>query len=205
MKLTKKTMILRGGTEVFVLTPAELVTNVTSGHDNKGFAAIFGNGSGYTFLTAFFSVASELRRNEILYLNTEFFRDNGFVETFSEIEYKYDIVCTNYCETQLSRKDIEKALTTKAYSEQIVNRSPTTDLHYPDSWKTERRLTVKLHKKIMFISTNKDGFISMAKGSSSMATYGDEYYDFLPHSHFDGYENTSTSVGITLYYWYNRQ
>lgn len=203
MKLARKTIMMHGGAELYVLSPAEPITNVTSGHDNKGFAAIFGNGSGYAFLTQFFAAAADLRKNEILYLDTKYFRNDGFEETFSEIEYNYAIVCTNYCETQVSPKEIEKALATKIYTEQIIDRTPTADLHYLDAWKTRRRLTVKLHKEILFLSTNRDGFISLAMGASNLAKCGDKYYDFMPHYHFDWDENTSASVGVTLYHWHS--
>lgn len=203
MKFAKKTIMMHGGVELYVLTPAELITNVTAGHDNRGSAAIFGNGSGYTFLTEFFSVAADLRKNEILYLDTNHYQDDGFDETFGEIDYNYAIVCTNYCETQVSPKEIENALAKKIYTEQIIDRTPTVDLHHVDAWKTQRRLTVKLHKEIMFLSTNRDGFISLAMGASNLAKGGDKYYDFMPHYHFDWDENTSASVGVTLYHWHS--
>lgn len=56
----------------------------------------------------------------------------------------------------------------------------------------------------MYISTNKDGFASLASGSCNLAEYGDKYYEFFPHDHFDWSENTSSSVGVTLYHWQNK-
>ncbi len=57
----------------------------------------------------------------------------------------------------------------------------------------------------MYISTNGDGFKSLTCGALNLTEYGDEYIeDFLPHMHYDWSENTSTSVGVSLYYWNNK-
>ncbi len=56
----------------------------------------------------------------------------------------------------------------------------------------------------MYISTNRDGFCSLAAGAEEMAENGDEHYDYLCHRHYDSDENTSASVGVTLYHWPNR-
>jgi len=46
------------------------------------------------------------------------------MKVFNNCDYNLNIVCTNYCETQISPKDIEKILQVKIYSEEIINRSP---------------------------------------------------------------------------------
>ncbi|MDF2587640.1 MAG: hypothetical protein K0S41_1481 [Anaerocolumna sp.] len=54
----------------------------------------------------------------------------------------------------------------------------------------------------MYISTNRDGFSSLSCGAYNLIQYGDVYIeDSLPHMHYDWNENTSTSVGVTLFYW----
>jgi hypothetical protein len=87
----------------------------------------------------------------------------------------------------------------------VTTRSPLINSSFIEQWKTDRRLTVKISKKNMCISTNRDGFNSLASGANSLVKYGDTFYDdFLPHAHYDSDENTSVSVGVNLYHWQNR-
>ncbi|KNY25857.1 hypothetical protein [Pseudobacteroides cellulosolvens] len=204
MKITQKTITVHGGHEIFLLTPLMVNSNITSGHDNKGYVLIWGNGSGYKFLAECFSVASELKKNEILYLPAKFKGNDEFIQVFGNCDYNLNIVCTNYCETQISLKDIEKILKTKVCSEQIIDRSPIINTKYIERWKTDRRLTVKIYKRYLHISTNRDGFSSLAYGAGNMAEYGDVYYNFFPHVHYDWDENTYKSVGVNLYHWHNK-
>lgn len=60
---------------------------VTAGHDNKGFVIVWGNGSGYKFLTDCFSMAAELHKNEILYLPVSYRASEEFTDTFQGCEY----------------------------------------------------------------------------------------------------------------------
>jgi hypothetical protein len=57
----------------------------------------------------------------------------------------------------------------------------------------------------MYIAANRDSFLSLSQGAYRMQVYGDadSYDGFLPHTHFDREENTSVSLGVTLYYWKN--
>ena len=203
MELIKKTITVHGGRDIHILTPVTIHPAITSGH-NKGYVMIWGNGSGYQFLAECFQISAELNKNEILYLPIQFKANENFKETFPDCDYNLNIICTNYCEIQISPKDIENILPVKVYSEQVINRSPTINTDFIKSWKTNRRLTVKIHKRNMYISTNKDGFSSLSRGACKMAEYGDDYYDFLPHTHFDWAENTSASVGVTLYHWHDK-
>ncbi len=205
MKLIKKTISIHGGREIPVLAPLAPNSNITSGHDHKGDIMIWGNGSGYQYLAECFSIASELNKDEILYVPSQFKAGHKFVQTFDNCDYNLSIVCTNYCEIQISPKDIDKILRAKVYTEQIIYRSPTTRKEFIERWKTDRRLTVKIYKRGLYISTNKDGFSSLSFGACNIAEYGDNYYeDFLPHAHYDWNENTSASVGVTLYHWHNK-
>lgn len=206
MDLIKKTITIHGGREIHVLTPVKVNCNITSGHDNKGFTLILGNGSGYQYLAECFAIAGELQKNEILYIPIQFNGNNEFKQAFGDFDYNMNIICTNYCETQFSCKDIVKLLQVKVFSELAITRSPTINRDYLDKWKTEKRLTVKTHKRYLFITTNREGFSSLACGASDMADYGDDekFNEFPPHQHYDWGENTSASVGVTLYYWHNK-
>lgn len=116
-----------------------------------------------------------------------------------------NIICKNYCETQISPKEIEDILKIKVWTEEIIKRNPRKNTDFIDRWKTNRRLTVKIHNKNKYISTNKDGFHSLTCGAYNLTKYGDEYIeDYLPHMHYDSDENTSASVGVTLCYWYDK-
>lgn len=205
MNLVKNTIIIHGGREIHVLIPEEISQDITAGHDNKGFVVTLGNGSGYLFLAKCFSLASELQKNEILYLPVRFKCTHEFEERFSGFYYNLNIILTNYCNTQISIKDIEKVLQVKVFKQELISRCPNINKDYIESWKTDRRLTVKIHKRNLYITTNRDVFSSLACGASNLAEYGDDvqYNDFSPHYHFDWNENTATSVGITLYYWNN--
>lgn len=205
MEITKKIIKVHGGQEINLLTPQVVNPNISAGHDNKGLLIIWGNGSGYKYLSELFMIAAELKKNEILYLPVKFKSTDKFEQEFCNFDYNFNIVCTNYCETQLSPKDIEKILKVKIYSEQHINRSSALYSEFVDRWKAEKRLTVKIHKRNMYISTNKDGFSSLSRGAFSLINYGDDYEDdFLPHSHHDWNENTFSSDGVTLYYWSNK-
>lgn len=205
MNLTTKTITLHGGREIYVLTPQMMNCNITAGHDKNDFVMILANGSGYQFLAECFSIAAELQQNELLYLPVQFKGNDEFTETFSYFDYNLDIICTNYCETQISPKEIENVLQKKVYAQQSITRSANINKSFIDSWKTDRRLTVKIHKKNLFITTNRDGFSALAYGADHLAAYGDDvkYNTYPPHDHFDWDENTSVSTGVTLYYWHN--
>ncbi len=204
VKLIKRKITVHGGKEVFVLTPYEISWNVMAGHDNKDFVLVWGNGSGYKHLTECFSIAAELHKNEILYLPASYRASEEFNNTFLGCKYNYNIICMNYCETQLSSKEIEEILKIKVCTEEIVNRNPKINTEFIDRWKTNKRLTVKIHKRNMYISTNSDGFKSLSHGAYNLTEYGDEYMEDLPHMHYDWGENTAASVGVTLYYWNDR-
>jgi regulator of sigma D len=205
VKLIRKKITIHGGNELFILKPCDISKSVTAGHDNKGFVLIWGNGSGYQFLAECFSIAASLQKNEILYIPIRYCPSDDFKETFNGFEYNYNIVCVNYCETQISLKDIEEILKIKIYTEETIILMPDVNTEYIDRWKTNRRLTVKIHRTNMYISTNRDGFHSLSRGACNLTEYGDEFInDYLPHMHYDWHENTSTSVGITLYYWHDK-
>ncbi|WFR59648.1 hypothetical protein QA584_11340 [Anaerocolumna sp. AGMB13025] len=206
MKLIKRKIKVYGGKEIYILTPYAISPNITAGHDNKGFVLIWGNGSGYQFLTECFSIAAELHKDEILYLPVRYQVGKEFTDTFQGCECNYDIVCRNYCETQISIKEIEDILKIKSRTEEIIQRNPKINKEFIDRWKTNRRLTVKIHKRNMYISTNRDGFHSLTYGAMNLTEYGDVYIeDYLPHMHYDWSENTSSSIGINLYYWNDRK
>jgi len=130
---------------------------------------------------------------------------SGFKEFISDFSFNSNIYLVNYCETQISPKDINKIANIKIFSNETIERSLDIKEEYIDSWKTNRRLTVKNHKKNMVISTNRDGFINLADGAKHLSDYGDdiEYNDYPPHFHYDWGENTSKSDGVILYYWHN--
>lgn len=205
MNIVRNTITIHGDKEIYVLIPQEISQDITAGHDNKGFVMILGNGSGYLFLAKCFSIASELQKNEILYIPVRFKGGHEFEECFRNFDYNLNIILTNYCNTQISIKDIEKVLQIKVYRQELISRTPKIIKEYIESWKTDRRLTVKIHKRNLYITTNRDGFSSLACGAGNLSKYGDDvqYNDFPPHLHFDWEENTCSSVGVTLYYWNN--
>lgn len=205
MELTKKKATLYGGREIAILCPHEVDRNIAAGHDNKGNALIWGNGNAYRFLSQCLAVAAELQNNELLYIPVQFEASEDFRYIFDGCDYSLNIVCTNYCETPISIKDIERALQIKGCEEQIISRTATVNCEYIERWKTERRLTVKTHRKYIYIATNRDGFLSLSQGAHRMRAHDDanSYDGFLPHIHFDWEENTSVSLGVTLYYWSN--
>lgn len=206
MNIVRNIIKIHGGNEIYVLTPQEISECITAGHDNKDFVVILGNGSGYQFLAKCFSIASKLQQNEILYLPVRFKSSYEFEERFSSFDYNLNIILTNYCSTQISIKEIEKVLKVNVFKQEIISRCYNINQECIESWKTDRRLTVKIHKRNLYIATNRDVFSSLACGASKLSEYGDDikYNDFAPHFHFDWRENTSTSVGVTLYYWNNK-
>lgn len=205
MELTKRTVVVHGGREVAILIPLTGHCGIAAGQDTKGRVYMWGNGGGYQFLTECFAVAAELDRNEILYLPMHYEASEHFRETFCDCDWNFDLICVNYCETQLTPKHIDKALSVKIYSEQAVRREPAINTAYVDEWKTHRRLTVKAYKRSIYVSTNRDGFSSLAHGASLMATCdGCHEEDGLAHVHYDWSENTSASLGVTLYHWQDR-
>ncbi len=202
MEFTRRTITLHGGRELYILSPNTAICGIASGHDHKGNALIWGNGTGYQFLSQCFAISAELKNNEILYIPIRFEAVEQLRQAFGDCVYNLNIICTNYCDTQISPKDIERALGVKTFEERTIHRSAVVSKDYVESWKTERRLTVKTHKKNMCITTNRDVFSALARGAQKMQAYGDDYHnDFSPHTHFDWDENTSVSLGVTLYYW----
>ncbi|MEL7658970.1 MAG: hypothetical protein AAGU75_24020, partial [Bacillota bacterium] len=206
MRLIRRAVTAHGGRIFYVLIPVSVDSNIAAGYDQKGYVIIWGNGSGYQFLAECFSIAAELKENEILYIPSIFKPGAAFKELFSNCEHGLDIVCVNYCELQISPKDIDKLMRINVYTEQVTTRTPTINNDFIERWKTDRRPTVKLSKQNLCITTNRDGYRSLACGADSLSQYGDDFDDdgFLPHVHYDWSENTSVSVGVNLYHWSNR-
>jgi len=204
MLIDKKTVTIHGGKKIHLLTPCKIDYNITAGHNNKGFVIILGNGSGYHYLKECFLIAASLKENEILHIPI-CSNESGYKEFIGDFTSNSNIYLVNYCEAQISPKGIDNVCNTKIFSNEIIERSLDIKEEYVDSWKTNRRLTVKNHKKNMIISTNRDGFINLADGAKHLSDYGDdvEYNDYPPHFHYDWGENTSKSDGVTLYYWHN--
>lgn len=204
MKLIKRKVIVHGDKEIYIIIPYDICLRITGEHDNKGFLVIYGDGSGYEFLRECFSIAAELQKNEIFYIPSSNQSIEGLIDTYQGYEYRhhYSMVLMNYCETQLSMKKIEQLLETSIWTDEIIYRNPNMKTEFINSWKHDKRLTVKLHKKNMYITTNRDGFYHLSMGADQLAGYGDDYKnDFLAHVHFDSNENTASSLGLTLYYW----
>lgn len=205
MELVKNDVLMHGGRKISIISPLIINPNITAGYDKNGYCFIWANGSGYAALAELFAIAADLKRDEVLLLPARYAASEEFQQVFSGFEYNYNIVCTNYCETQISIKDAEKIIEAKSHAKNVINRFPAVSADYIERWKIDRRLTVKVHKRNMYISTNRDGFHSLARGASDMSEYGDQYMDgFLPHRHFDWDENTSASLGVTLYYWQDK-
>jgi hypothetical protein len=51
----------------------------------------------------------------------------GVVNNYNRFDFNFNIICTNYCETQISLKGIEKVLQIKVYSEETVNLTTSID------------------------------------------------------------------------------
>lgn len=205
MKFNKRTYTLHGGVKQHILVPRKSFNNIVAAHDNKGFEVAVCNGSGYEILNKIFILAAKLKDNEMIYLPT-IAGINEYKKRFDNFTFYYGIYLTNYCTNRISPKEIAKTRSLKVYNEKVINTSINDTEKFIDHWKVNNRLTVKKYKKDMFISTNGDGFQDLANGARRMSKYGDdiECNDYSPHCHYDWSENTSKSVGITLYYWHNQ-
>ena len=179
--------------------------SITAIGDGKGNCYIFANGSGYKLLTDLFAICAELRKNEFMYLPLNFAYLGGYRAYFVDMpEAHYTgIGMVNYCDLQLSTKDMLSALNTKIYKTEKAGQVPHLPKKHIDPWKTKRRLTIKTQGKALIISTNGDGFIDLAQSCNRLTEYGDDAKcnDYSPHMHHDWKENTSKSAGLTFYYW----
>ena len=95
MELIKKTILVHDGREISVLAPLAPNSNITSGHDHKGYIMIWGNGNEYQYMADCFSIASELGKDEMLYIPSKFKTGHEFLQTFNNCDYNLSIICTN--------------------------------------------------------------------------------------------------------------
>jgi hypothetical protein len=196
--------MLHGGKKISLLTPIKLNINITITDDGKGYYYMISNGTGYSFLTEVFALGISLQKNEILYLPFEFSNMNSYETDFPNKEKHYSgLILINYCTTQIAAKDIICSIKTKTYQNESIAKTCEFSSEPINRWKTRHRTTVKAIGSFIIISTNADGFSSFAQSCSNLAEYGDDSKnnEFPPHMHHDWDENTSKSLGITLYYW----
>lgn len=204
MQFIIKTYTLHGGLIRHILTPVEIYNNIVAAHDNKGLEVTFGNGSGYSVLHDIFLIAADLKENEIIYIPTKF-GVNKYKKAFDNFSFYDGIFFANYCATQSTLKQISSLKQMRYYDKKIENREAIGAVRHIEHWKTKNILTVKRFKKDIYITTNADGFHYLAYGAKSMVEYGDDefYNECSSHCHYDWKENTSKSIGITMFYWHN--
>jgi hypothetical protein len=129
----------------------------------------------------------------------------AYINDFSELNENHysGLILINYCTAQFSSKDIISSIKAKIFQKESISRTCEFSREYVDRWKTQHRTTVKESGTLVIIRTNADGFTSFAQSCANLAEYGDDiqYNECSPHMHHDWDENTSNSLGITLYYW----
>lgn len=202
MQLERKTVKMHGDKEIHILTPCIIDENLVACHDNKGFEVILGNGTVFNNLKMMFHLAIDLEENEILCCPVS----SGvkkYESPFDEFSFYKNIYLMNYCRTQVSIKEINRVENSKIYQNKKITRVPISKTSNIEFWKSDRKLTVKKSNNNLYISTNRDGFTNLSNGAKYMGKYGDDitFNDDPPHTHFDWKENTSKSIGLTMYYW----
>jgi len=203
MLFIKDTVLLHGGTRVHILKPYKMNSDITAVSNGKGFYVIFGNGTGYAFLAEVFHAAMTLNADELIYLRFDFqhFEALGDYWSLSDENHYKGVILFNYCSSRLKTKDILLSLKTKPVESNTVQRSMKPVRKHIEMWDTHNKLTVKEHSSRLIISGNRVVFEDLTISCLDHAENGDAPEFNQCHIHHDLYENTSKSVGITLYYW----
>lgn len=202
MKFSKRTYYGKKNNLVNILVPEKIDYEFTATSDKKGYDVILSNGSGFNFIRDCLLIAANLQEDELLYVPIQL-KTNEFDGYYNDLKYYKGLCFRNYCKAQISSKELGKILTSKPQEETIINITPILEAKYIESWKTEKRLTVKEFKENLLISTNKDGFVNLANGAHHFSDWGDDTDNnkYYGHRHYDLFENTLKSIGITFNYW----
>lgn len=206
MNFIRKTIKLHGAREVFVLTP-KCISKYITATQFKGNYCVFSNGTGYAALRDIFSAACALQQNEIMHVplnfgyNVEYQSSHAYAD-YAESHFK-NLVFMNYATSRFDAKDILTAIKTQTYKQDSIIREYAFSKEWVKQWKTDKRLTVKPSGGYLIFSANRDVFTMMAQSCENLSEYGDytKYNEQVPHIHHNWDENTSSSVGITFYYW----
>ena len=70
----------------------------------------------------------------------------------------------NYCETQLTQKELKWILERYTFGHIIEDRTTNKKLEYIEPWNVRRKINVKRCKRHMIVSTNRNGFDYLANG-----------------------------------------
>lgn len=205
MKFFKRTVKLHRNKSIYILIPKEVCNSIIA-TNTRGYHIILSNGTGYSSLSEIFKICFKLRENEILFYKFNFLYNDDFLNRFGDKENYYSgFVASNYCSSRFSTKNIIKAINTSYYKTDEIEINDKRQPQFIDHWKTKNRLNVKAHGKLLFFSTNSDGYMTLANSYDILAEYGDDiqFNDYSPHQHHDWEENTAKSIGITFYYWQN--
>lgn len=148
-----------------------------------------------------FMMASELKMNEVMYLPMS----NDFLGFKDEFHYYKGLLLMNYCETQLTQKELKWILEGYTFGHIIEDRTTNKKLEYIEPWNVRRKINVKRCKRHMIVSTNRNGFDYLANGCEYYHDWGDsdEYNKLFSHIHYDNDDITHRSIGITMMYFQN--
>lgn len=208
MKFLCKEIMGKRGVPIRMLIPWAVPSCITGLEICNGDSYwLLGDSVGQRFLAKVFSCAANLEQGEFIYIPTSFLPNCELQERFPKQTNTFlDLVLLNYCALPLSGKQIEMYLACKTFREHFVDRASRQGRNYfYESWKIDKRLTVKRSKKHMTISANRYLYETMAWAAEEMADTPDEDASntCAPHIHFEWGEATSKSPGFILEYWYN--
>lgn len=204
LDLMKKSVMLHGGKRIALLTPNQLNKSITIFDDGKGYYVMLSNGTGYSFLSEIFALGISLQNNELIYLPFESRNNNAYGNYCLNEEKHYSgLILFNYCTAQFTAKEIMCSIKTKTYQRELITKTCEFSSELIDKWKIRHKTTIKARGSLIIISTNANGFTSLAQSCSDLAEYGDDTKnnEFTPHIHLDCNENTYKSLEITLDYW----
>lgn len=203
MNFIKRTVALHNNRQISILIPFDYESFKVTAVEDIGDNLILTDGSGYAFLSRLFAFAASLNQNEVIYFPFGSWQSKELNSTFPDGFYS-GMVIVNYCNTQITNKDIGLILKTKIYTETFLSKSCIMPEVRPQFWKSKNRLTIKRHATFIIICTNGDVFSNLAISCIDLSEYGDDAsLNLFPHSHHDIDENTSKSLGINLFYWHD--
>ncbi|MCH4886283.1 hypothetical protein EZV73_01820 [Acidaminobacter sp. JC074] len=165
---------------------------------------ILANADGYDFLESVLKIASvSMKENCIIRI-----KDNSPpVEKFHEwyptsTEFHLDLIISNFQYTQASSKKVSQMIKMIKYKkyETIDITVPKVTYNHENWWNLRGALHVNKRKSCLMVSSNRLGFLYMAKEASYFHDIKDDEDEYFEHTHLFGFYQHKDMLDMRYYF-----
>ncbi len=205
MKFIKKTVTNKRNGIVNVYMPVHIPKQLRYMEAADYHRVILGNSEAFEFLRDIFLIVSEpIREPSIFYIPDNSEHVERFQEWFRNGTFHMDFVLSNYHSFCSKPKNIKLIIQqTKRIDGETIDLSPQSVV--PDKlpyWKLDGIMHFKSYSKYILCSTNRFGFLDLAREANSFVDYEDEEtYMCEGHRHL-GYYRNEDRVQTDFWYYY---